>query len=311
MLLRRTIIGLSLLLGCAPPQSVDRATLTDALEPLPRPTDARTATSDGSGSIDPRPPDARLDTARDTAIDRPQDRASERTPDSSPPPDASRTDDGGGDGGGGEAGAGLTALMIVGNPNMLSASDTRVRTLLEMRNLAVTLGDDNAMPPDLAGFSLIVLSGSCASATLANKYRDAARPLLNLEPAVQDDMGMTPGTDADLGEQEMSSGLSITMANHPMAAGLTGNIGVVSMASSFGWGRPAAAAQRVATLQGMAQRVAVFAYAKGAMMANLVAPARRVGFFASDDSARYLGPNGVALFNAALTWLLTPDSMMP
>ena len=52
----------------------------------------------------------------------------------------------------------------------------------------------------------------------------------------------------------------------------------------------------------MAQRVAVFGYARGAMMAMGMAPARRVGFFASDDSARYLGPNGIRLFNAAIDW---------
>jgi hypothetical protein len=306
MLLRRSIPGLIVFLACAP-QSADRATLTDALDPLPLPSDARTTAVDAPGTA---PVDARPDTAlpRDTAVDRAIDRPADRAPDTTPPPppDASLEPDT--SDAAGEAGASQTALLVLGNPAMPSPSDTRLRMLLEARGFMVKPADDNAAA-DVTGVGLVVLSGSCASATLAAKYREVAVPVLNLEPAVQDDMGMTAGTDADLGEQEDASGISIVMANHPMAAGLTGNNGVVSTASSFGWGRPAPAAQRVATIQGMAQRVAVFGYAKGAMMTMGMAPARRVGFFASDDSARYLGPNGVRLFNAALDWLLTPDPM--
>ena len=303
MLLRRSIPAMIVFLACAP-QSADRATLTDALDPLPPLSDARTTAVDAPGA----PVDARLDTAlpRDTAVDRAIDRPADRAPDTTPPPplDASLQPDT--SDAAGEAGAGMTALLVLGNPAMPSPSDTRLRMLLEARGFLVKPVDDNAAA-DVTGAGLVVLSGSCASATLLAKYRDVAVPLLNLEPSVQDDMGMTAGTEADLGEQDDASGVSIVMANHPMAAGLTGNNGVVSTASSFGWGRPAAAAQRVATIQGMAQRVAVFGYPRGAMMATAMAPARRVGFFASDDSARYLGPNGILLFNAAITWLLTPD----
>jgi hypothetical protein len=308
MLLRRFIPGLIVLLGCAPPQSVDRATLTDALDPLPLPTDARITNLDAG----PTSTDVRRDTGPppDTAIDRPVDRAIDRPADTMPPPppppDAARAPDVGD--AAGEAPSEQVVLLVVGNPGMLSPSDTRVRTLLEARSFAVRIADDNAAV-DVTGARLVVLAGSCASATLLAKYRDVPLPLLNLEPSVQDDMGMTAGTDADFGEQEGSGNLSVVMANHPLAAGLTGNPGVVSMESSFGWGRPAAAAQRVATLQGMAQRAAIYGYLKGAMMAAGVAAARRVGFFASDDAARFLGPNGVALFNAAITWLLLPDPM--
>ena len=97
------------------------------------------------------------------------------------------------------------------------------------------------------------------------------------------------------------------MANHPMAAGLTGNVGVVSTASSFGWGRPAAAATARGHPPGHGPAGGGLRLRQGRHDGHAVAPARRVGFFASDDSARYLGPNGVRLFNAALDWLLTPD----
>jgi hypothetical protein len=314
-MLRRRCFVMSLLLsvGCAP-RSADRATLTDALAPLP---DARPATGpDGMGGMVSSPPDARDSAApRDTAIDRlPPDRPVDRAPDTSPPPAdgpvPSPSDAGEPGDAAGEAPGPVTVLLVVGNPAMLSPSDTRVRTLLEARDLAIRIVDDNAAA-DASGAALVVLAGSCASDTLAGKYRDVPVPLLNLEPAVQDSLGMTAGAAADLGEQEAASTLSVVMNMHPMAAGLTGSFGVVSTASSFGWGRPPAGAQRVVTIQGMANRVAVYGYTAGAMMVGLTAPARRVGFFAADDSARYLGPNGVRLFNAAIDWALTQDPPGP
>ena len=320
MLLRRFFCVLVLSLGCAP-QSADRATLTDALDP-PGATDARTSTAGvggfagmggaggvGGGSpVDAREAPPPPDVPPDRPIDRPLDRAPDTTPPQPPPPpDAAPTDDAAAGDASGEGLPASTVLMVVGDPAMPSPSDTRLRALLEERGTPVRIVDDSAAP-EISDVAIVVLTGSCASATLAMKYRTVPVPVLNLEPAVQDDLGLTAATDADLGEQEMSSGLTVAMAMHPIAAGLTGNPGVVSTASSFGWGRPAAAAQRIALIQGMANRVAIYAYAKGAMMVGLVAPARRVGFFAADGSARYLGPNGVRLFNAALDWALTPEA---
>ncbi len=315
MLLRRFFCVLVLSLGCAP-QSADRATLTDALDP-PGPTDARTSTAGvgglagmgGAGGVGGGPPvDAReAPPPPDVPPDRPLDRAPDTTPPQPPPPpDAAPTDDAAGGDAPGEGLSASTVLMVVGDPAMLSPSDTRLRALLEERGTPVRIVDDTAAP-DVSDVAIVVLAGSCASVTLAMKYRTVPVPVLNLEPAVQDDLGLTAATDADFGEQDMSSGLTVAMAMHPMAAGLTGDPGVVSTASSFGWGRPAAAAQRIAIIQGMANRVAIYAYPKGAMMVGLVAPARRVGFFAADGSARYLGANGVRLFNAALDWALTPE----
>jgi hypothetical protein len=314
MLLRRFLPVLCLL-GCAP-QSADRATLTDAFDP--RPADARASAAEvgeggmgglgGNGGVggvvDARPEAA---APRDTLPpDRMPDRLPDRTPDVTTPlpPDGGMTGDAG-DAAAGEAGAGGAVVMVVGNPAMLSMGDTRLRTLLLDRGFQLRVADDNAVP-DVAGAMLVVITGSCASATLTNKYRDVPLPVVSMEAAAFDDMGWTAGTENDFGET-MSSGISIVMANHPMAAGLSGNIGVVSMAATFGWGRPSPAAQRVATLQGMADRATIFGYTRGAMTVSGQAMARRVGFFASDSAAPFLGPNGVALFNAALDWALLPD----
>jgi hypothetical protein len=195
--------------------------------------------------------------------------------------------------------------MVVGDPADLSMGDTRIRGLLTGRSFQVRVVDDSAMA-DVTGVGLVVIAGSCASATVGNKYRDVPVPVLSMELAAFDDMGWTGTTMNDFGET-MSGMLTIVMPNHPMAAGLTGTIGVVSMPANFGWGRPSPGAQTVATLQGMADRATIFGYPRGAMTVSGQAAARRVGFFASDASAPNLGPNGVALFNAAVDWALMPD----
>jgi hypothetical protein len=312
MLLRRTILGLLWSLGCVP-QSVDRATLTDA-DVDPGPTDARTSTAGSMGGISgtggvggnaPRP-DGRVDTTppRDTATDRlPPDRPVDRSPDLAPPPDAALPPDTGD--AGGEAGTPGVALLVVGVPGELSDGDTRLRMLLQARRFQVRVVDDNAAV-NVAGAGLVVVTGSCASDTLTTKYRDVAVPIINLEPAAQDGLGMTAGTAMDLGQANAGS-LSIVMPTHPLAAGLTGTVGVVSMPSSFSWGRPAPAAQRVATIMGQPTQVTLYAYSRGAMMISGPAPARRVNFFAADNAAPRLGANGVALFNAAIDWALAPE----
>jgi hypothetical protein len=86
-----------------------------------------------------------------------------------------------------------------------------------------------------------------------------------------------------------------------MAAGLTGNVTVVSTASTFGWGGPNANGVKVATILGNSSRATIFAYNSGAVMPGLTAPARRVGFFLFGNSAS-LTANGGSLFDAAVKW---------
>ena len=70
------------------------------------------------------------------------------------------------------------------------------------------------------------------------------------------------------------------------------------------WGLPAATAERVAVLQGMVNRVAIFGYRRGTAMVSGQAPARRVGFFAANAAAANLTDNGVRLFAAAIDWAI-------
>jgi hypothetical protein len=307
MPLHRLLAGLLLSIACAP-QAADRAGLAGLTDAPVRPpdvqspagaagprdaSDALTGREGPSQTVDARvdlapPPDA---AARDRPLP-PPDVGPMPEAALPPPPDTAP-----------EAPAGQIALLVVGDPGDLSGGDTRLRTAILAQGLTLRVVDDGAAA-NVAGVRLVVLSGSCASATLGIKYRDVAVPVLSSEAAVYDTMGMT-GAGTGLGAF-VGGSLNILMPTHPMAAGLQGTVAVVGTSSNLGWGRPAPGAERVAAIPGADDQVAIFGYPKGTMMATVVAADRRVGFFATDNAAPNLGAAGVRLLGAAIDWALLP-----
>jgi hypothetical protein len=59
---------------------------------------------------------------------------------------------------------------------------------------------------------------------------------------------------------------------------------------------------KVASIVGTPTQIAIFSFERGAQMAGLAAPARRVAFFLSNTTA--LNANGWTLFDAAVRWAL-------
>jgi hypothetical protein len=204
--------------------------------------------------------------------------------------------------------SGPTALLVVADPTAMAAVDTKLKVLLEAKGMRVTMGDDDGMGSQANGTRIVVLSGTSASEKLASKFRDIPTPILVLVPQVYDDMGMTPGGDGNFGEDDATQ-VAIAMGAHPLAAGLTGNVGVLTGgASKLGWGKPTATAAKIATFTGggaNAMKVAIFGYDKGALMVSpTLAPARRVGAFITDAAIASLNANGEKLLGAAIDWLL-------
>ncbi len=230
------------------------------------------------------------------------------TPEGASPPDAdvsAPADSGPAVEAGPEAPVSATVLLVVGNPGALSAGDRRLRTAITSRGLTARLVDDDVVTVGVTGIRMVVISASCARATLSTKYRDVRVPLLMTQAAAYDTMGMTAATAADLG-RTVSTTLTILMPGHPLAAGLQGDVEVVNTPSPLGWGRPAAGAERIAALPGMPDQIAIFAYAKGVMMASAPAPDRRVAFFAPDDATANPSDAGLRLLAAAIDWALLP-----
>jgi hypothetical protein len=198
------------------------------------------------------------------------------------------------------------ALLVVGSTMPLGNDDDKLRQRLENNGLTVRLALDTGAPAAADGASLVVISGSSLGSNVGNKYTGLAIPVLCLEPAILAAMRLTGAGDAAQGNATGTQ-ITITASEHPVAGGLTGTVDVTQGPVNFGWGLPGESATRIATLAGMANRYAVFAYEKGAMLVGmppLPAPARRVVLFIHTLVADRLTPAGWKVFDAAVGWSL-------
>lgn len=198
-----------------------------------------------------------------------------------------------------------TALFVA-NSTTLSNADNQLRNRLEVMGFTVLVkAASSATSADANGKALVVVSSTVSPSSVNTKFRTVTTPVLTWESELYDDLGMTPTSSGSFGAQSGQKSLAIT-AGHPLAAGLTGTQLVFnepnspSLSSTFNWGKPNANAARVATIVSDSTRFAVFGYEAGASMPGLVAPARRVGFFAGDTSATKFTASGWALFEAAV-----------
>lgn len=195
------------------------------------------------------------------------------------------------------------ALFVVGNAT-LNNGDAAVKTRLEALGYFVTVKTGPAaVAADANEKGLVVLSSTVTSSDVNTKFRTTQTPVLTWENALFDDLGMTGNAAADQNTAASQTQVQIINAAHPLAAGLSGTVTVVSAASIFSWGNPNANAAKIVTLPGNANQAVVFGYEKGAAMVGLTAPARRVGLFMEDATAASWNAQGQALFNAAIRWV--------
>lgn len=205
-------------------------------------------------------------------------------------------------------------LFVVGR-TPLPPGDERVKARLEGLGFEVTAKPAlQVVPSDAAGKALIAVSSTSLAADVTDvpgeltaKFRDTAVPVLAWEPRLYHDLGMIAGVEhqKDWGALRGQSRVVVTNPTHPMAAGLSGPVKVLSSADRISWGRVRPDALVVASMEGDPARAAVFAYEAGARMPGLTAPARRVGFFLFDTTSLQLTPEGWSLFDAAVRWSAT------
>jgi uncharacterized repeat protein (TIGR01451 family) len=196
----------------------------------------------------------------------------------------------------------IPALFVTGSTT-LSASDNAVKNQLTALGYVVTVKDGaSATSADATGKAVVVISSTVTPTSVSTKFRSVAVPVVLWESGLYADMGMTSKTSSNYGTTTNQTQVSITDPTHPLANGNAGTVSVVNTSGALSWGKPSANAVLVATIVGAADRKAIFGYETGAVMPGLIAPARRVGLFLSDNTAATLSTNGWALFNAAIWW---------
>jgi hypothetical protein len=195
------------------------------------------------------------------------------------------------------------ALLVVGDTT-LAKGDSQFLASLTKLGFSVVVKDGVATTSDDAnGKALVVVSGSSWSADVGAKFRDVPIPVVVFDAAVFGPMKMT-GTKAgtDFGTIDADRRVMIIDDTHPLAAGLTGLVTVANANLQLSWGVPGGAAIKIATVADQATRFTIFAYAEGATMVGMAAPARRVGAFVRFPDTVSYTDSGLMLFEAAALW---------
>ncbi|WP_317136059.1 LVIVD repeat-containing protein [Methanochimaera problematica] len=194
-------------------------------------------------------------------------------------------------------------VMVVGNIN-LNSGDSAVKMHLEEMGYTVTTIDDSvSKEEDAEGKELVIISSTSSPTFVSKKFMTINVPVITWESYIYDDMKMTGtmgGTDYKIIRDQTE--VTVNDEGHELSAGLKGTVKVSGTLITENTGIPSDDSIKIANSPDYPQLYTVFGYEKGAEMAGMNAPERRVGLFLSDDSASQLTADGWKLFDAAVLW---------
>ena len=226
---------------------------------------------------------------------------------------------------------GSTILMIVGDDNETAepgqgTGDVFIRNHLEkVLGHQVILGID-ADPSDelyvsAVGADLVIISESTTSHKMKDKLTTVITPIINYEAFLQDEFGCTaPGPPTDPGEPEgfaygarnKDTEIKIVKPEHPLAAGLNGNVKVYKEPRQVTWGKVGKGATVVATLSDKESAAVIYVYEQGSKLFDgTTAAGMRIGFFLEEENitgtSNFMTEEGLRLFNAAVKFALESE----
>lgn len=194
----------------------------------------------------------------------------------------------------------VLADRILGDRLWRSATPVRVRTYAELR------------AEDFVDCAIVVLSvyplNAGVEQKLANlRVPELPIPVVCLETTGFPVLGLTGNKEgSDFGFSRGPFVVDIVNSGHPLAAGIAGSgleLFAFQKNRSYGWGRPAESALKIAHVHDFPNRWMLFAYEQGDSMARGTATARRVGLFIIPAWASNASP-GFDLIDAAIDWCL-------
>jgi len=221
---------------------------------------------------------------------------------------------------------GPKALFIVSNPTNPISGDYVLRKRLEINhNMAVKLIDNSTIVGNEAdAMDLLLISGSINAPGLPEpktQFKEASIPVILWYPWLLDDMGMiTSQSITEVGTTPAVREIKILDPNHPLAAGLSGNVRISTDESQLSWGNVGESANIVATvfeptsieLDG-GDRPVLFGYPRNAPLPDgSTAAGCRIGIPNYRSAPVSYTDTGWALFDSAINWGLNcPEINMP
>jgi hypothetical protein len=198
-------------------------------------------------------------------------------------------------------------------PEGLRGSEQRLKARLERLGFQVSVVDAIGLTPERArAAALLVLSSSVSSNNLAAWFSELPVPMIVLESTGFEHLGLTGSRwRKDIGPTQGGlTEVAIENPSHPLAAGLSGTVRVLSGPTGLRWAAPPPGANLIATYPGgPGQSALMFSYERGAATAAGTAPARRVGLFLGNGRViRLLTEQGWRLFDAAALWCASNGS---
>lgn len=218
--------------------------------------------------------------------------------------------DGGPDAGPPDAGPPCTILMVI-DPAADPSGDPDVLDHLgaEFECGVRTVSDSEATIADAAGRDVIIISSTTRSSVIGGLYRSVPQPVINWEPYVYPDMGMSdtsPGND--FGTIDDATQITIVDETHPLAAGRTGTVDWVDSPSPMSFVQPAGEGTPVAEVidpaDGGVPMPGIIAYRAGDDTIAERAAGCRIGLPLANVTPRRLSEDGWAMFDAAVQWAL-------
>ena len=206
-------------------------------------------------------------------------------------------------------------LALVSRSVPLPGADEAYVQSLEKRGWKVTAIDDDKVlaygRKAIGGYDLVVVSATVYPARIKARLRDAPEPIIVAKNQLFPAFGLTDAGSDSRGLTNLTRKLEIVSSNHPIAAGLDGEVQVLTKAKGMNFGKPAHSAHVIATARDAADQAVVFAYEAGDRLADGTAAAGpRVGFYMSQTLPRLSNRDGWALFDAAAAWA-TPNAPAP
>jgi hypothetical protein len=191
----------------------------------------------------------------------------------------------------------------VADPGSLNGTDTAVQNLLIALSITVILADDNTIVEgDTLNRELVIISDSVNEGALGATLCDARAPTIVAKAALYDEMNMVLPGGGNNGSDANQTNVDIIDPAHPMAAGLSGSVPLLTGSNNMGWGITQPGVQQVATIAGDSSRSTIFAYPASAVITCSGLPIRRVGFPLAAGSTLTL--DGWRLFDAAVNWIV-------